>query len=52
MMAPITVFTLRMSGGVHGLLGDGSVRFLSENIDMLTLRRLATRDDGQPLGEF
>ncbi|QDT40553.1 putative major pilin subunit [Gimesia alba] len=39
-------------GGVHALLGDGSVRFLSENIDMQTLRRLATRDDGQPLGEF
>ncbi|QDT99680.1 DUF1559 domain-containing protein [Gimesia aquarii] len=40
------------TGGVHALLGDGSVRFLSENIDMQTLRRLATRDDGKPLGEF
>lgn len=39
-------------GGVHALLGDGSVRFLSENIDMQTLRRLSTRDDGKPLGEF
>nr|WP_271870056.1 DUF1559 domain-containing protein [Planctomicrobium sp.] len=39
-------------GGVQALLADGSVRFLSENIDMLNLRRLATRRDGQVLGEF
>lgn len=40
------------TGGVHGLLGDGTVRFISQNLDMLVLRRLATRDDGSPLGEF
>jgi hypothetical protein len=40
------------TGGVQILLGDGSVRFLSDNIDMLTIRRLATRSDGQVLGEF
>ena len=40
------------TGGVQILMGDGSARFLSENIDMLTLRRLATRNDGQVLGEF
>lgn len=40
------------TGGVHCLLGDGTVRFLSANMDMLNLRRLATRDDGQPIGEF
>lgn len=40
------------TGGVQILLGDGSARFLSENVDMLTLRRLATRNDGQVLGEF
>lgn len=39
-------------GGVQALMGDGSVRFLSENLDMLTLRRLATRRDGQVVGEF
>ncbi len=38
--------------GVHALLVDGSVRFLSENMNMLTLRQLATRDDGGVLGEF
>ncbi|MEW4531363.1 DUF1559 domain-containing protein [Maioricimonas sp. JC845] len=37
------------TGGVHITVADGSVRFLSENIDMQTLRRLCTRDDGQPV---
>jgi hypothetical protein len=40
------------AGGVHILLGDGSVRFLSENIHLETLKQLATRDDRQPVGEF
>jgi prepilin-type processing-associated H-X9-DG protein len=35
------------SGGVNALFGDGSVRFLSDSTDLLTLGRLATRDDGQ-----
>jgi prepilin-type processing-associated H-X9-DG protein len=34
------------SGGVNALFGDGSVRFLSDGLDILTLARLATRDDG------
>jgi prepilin-type N-terminal cleavage/methylation domain-containing protein len=34
------------SGGVSALLGDGSVRFLRDGTDLLTLGRLATRDDG------
>jgi prepilin-type N-terminal cleavage/methylation domain-containing protein/prepilin-type processing-associated H-X9-DG protein len=33
-------------GGVNALFGDGSVRFLSDSTDLLTLARLATRDDG------
>jgi prepilin-type N-terminal cleavage/methylation domain-containing protein/prepilin-type processing-associated H-X9-DG protein len=37
------------SGGVNALLGDGSVRFLRDSTDLLTLARLATRDDGQPV---
>lgn len=40
------------TGGVHALLCDGSVRFLGNNVDMLTLRRVMTRADGQPVGEF
>jgi prepilin-type N-terminal cleavage/methylation domain-containing protein/prepilin-type processing-associated H-X9-DG protein len=35
------------SGGVNALFGDGSVHFLSDGTDILTLARLATRDDGQ-----
>ncbi len=39
-------------GGAYILMADGSVRFISDNADVLTVKRLATRDDGQPLGEF
>jgi prepilin-type processing-associated H-X9-DG protein len=38
------------TGGGHFLLGDGSVRFLSENIDPQVLRGLCAIADGQPLG--
>jgi hypothetical protein len=31
---------------VNALLADGSVRFIRVSIDLLTLARLATRDDG------
>ncbi|MEW4565430.1 DUF1559 domain-containing protein [Bremerella sp. JC770] len=34
-------------GGVNFLVTDGSVRFLPETIEMTTLKRLVTRDDGQ-----
>lgn len=40
------------TGGVQVLLGDGSARFISDNIDMFTLRLLSVRNDGQVLGEF
>jgi len=40
------------SGGVQAVLGDGSVRFVSENLDFNTLRRLANPKDGEVLGEF
>ncbi|HQX52579.1 MAG TPA: DUF1559 domain-containing protein [Planctomycetaceae bacterium] len=40
------------TGGCQALLGDGSVRFLSENLDRQTVRRLCARNDGQVLGEF
>lgn len=35
------------TGGVNALYGDGSVHFISDNTDLVTLARLATRDDGQ-----
>lgn len=47
------------TGGAHALMGDGAVRFISENIDYLgdnavnsTLERLISISDGQPIGEF
>ena len=39
-------------GGLHALLGDGSVRFLSENMDFNNLLRLASKNDGTVLSEF
>lgn len=40
------------SGGAHVLLGDGSVRFLNESLDLTVLRALATRNEGEVVGEF
>ena len=40
------------TGGVNALLGDGSVRFIPNSIDLLTFQRLGNRSDGQPLGNF
>lgn len=34
-------------GGSHFLIGDGSVRFISENIDMTTYQALGTRAKGE-----
>lgn len=38
--------------GILGLLGDGSVRFVSETIDFATLTALADRQDGNVVSEF
>ncbi len=40
------------AGGAHVVMCDGSVRFLSNNLDVITLKRICTRDDRQPVGEF
>lgn len=40
------------TGGVQVVLADGSSRFLSDNIDMLTLRFLSSRKDGRNIGEW
>lgn len=42
----------RHTGGVQMLLCDGSVRFVSENINLGTWRAVGTRDGGEVLGEF
>lgn len=40
------------TGGVHALLCDGSVRFLGNSMGMDVLAKLATRDDGQVIGDY
>lgn len=39
-------------GGVHVLLGDGAVRFASENIDLSIWQNLGNYADGNVLGEW
>tara|TARA_R110002095_G_C4220572_1_gene236993 strand:+ start:74 stop:1000 length:927 start_codon:yes stop_codon:yes gene_type:complete len=38
------------SGGTHALFGDGSVHFMSENMDSGVYQQLGIRNDGLPLG--
>ncbi len=49
-----TRFAARSShvGGVHVMLGDGSTRFVGDNIDLTTWRNLGTMADGEPLNDF
>lgn len=48
----IVHFSSQHEGGVQFLLCDGSVHFLSENVDYNTFRHLGERADGNVLGEF
>ena len=45
-------FRSRHEGGAFFLLGDGSVQFLSENVDYATYQRLGGRHDGEVVGQF
>jgi prepilin-type N-terminal cleavage/methylation domain-containing protein/prepilin-type processing-associated H-X9-DG protein len=44
-------FKSQHKGGAQFVFCDGSVQFLTENIDYITYQRLGDRRDGQPLGE-
>ncbi|QDT89065.1 DUF1559 domain-containing protein [Gimesia algae] len=48
----IANFSSKHEGGAHFLLGDGAVRFLSENMNYDTFRYLGTINDGNVIGEF
>ncbi len=39
-------------GGAHFTLADGTVRFVSDNVDLQLYRKLATRNGGEVVGEF
>jgi len=40
------------TGGVHTLMCDGAVRFISENIDWTTYQALGGRNGGTEIGDF
>ncbi len=39
-------------GGAHGLMSDGSTKFINENLDINVLRGVVTRARGEILGDF
>jgi prepilin-type N-terminal cleavage/methylation domain-containing protein len=45
-------FASMHTGGAHFLLGDGTVKFLSENIDLQLYRNLATINGNETVGDF
>ena len=45
-------FSSRHTGGAHFLLGDGKVRFISENINNRTYSALATRGGNEVFSDF
>ncbi len=48
----IANFSSPHTGGIQFLMADGSVHFLSENVDYETFRLLGQRNDGQTPGAF
>lgn len=47
-----TIINSFHTGGIHVALTDGSIRFISENLDFTLLTLLCVRNDGQVVGEF
>jgi prepilin-type processing-associated H-X9-DG protein len=40
------------TGGINAVMGDGSVRFISYNVDPVTFMWLNAVDDGQAVGSY
>ena len=47
-----TALTSFHVGGIHALMGDGAVRFISDNLAYSTLANLGSKADGLVVGEF
>jgi prepilin-type processing-associated H-X9-DG protein len=45
----INVFGSMHQGGANFAMGDGSVRFLTDGLDLVTLQRLCMHQDGAPV---
>ena len=47
-----TVINSEHPGGINVLLTDGAIRFITEDIDFINLKRLACRYDGDPVDNY
>lgn len=50
--SPLFSFRSAHTGGVHFTMCDGSVRFVSENIDMTVYKSLGSRNGGEVVAEY
>jgi len=47
-----TIINSEHPGGIMILLTDGSIHFISDDIDFTNLKRLACRYDGDPVSDY